>query len=135
MTIKKVILIVPIIIGALFISSCCSSKGNLKDENSIRNSKIPQNIPPGTADVKAEIINFVEEKDNFICRIKIHEVFEYGASIRPLPSGTEIDCYISKYLLEKEPRDFKEEEIILARVSQVNTPGDKNYYEIIMFNK
>jgi len=115
----------------------CSSSEETKQENAASEDSLKYliSIPPGTADIKAEIIEFSEEKENYLCQIKILEVFEYGASISPLPPGTEIKAYIPISLVERESQKIKEKEIILARISQIRAPGDKEYWEIIMFNK
>ncbi len=124
------------ILVALANFSCSSSEESKKENDAAADSlKYSISIPPGTADIKAEIINYTKEKENLICQLKIQEVFAYGASVSPLPPGTEIKLYISKNLLEKESKKIKEGDVILARISQIRAPGDKEYWEIIMFNK
>jgi hypothetical protein len=124
------------IFTAIFCISCSSSEGTDKENNVSPDSlKYSKSIPPGTADIKAEIIEYSKEKDDIVCKLKILEVFAYGSSISPLPRGTEIDSYVSKNLLEKELKIINEGEIIHARVSQTRAFGDNEYWTIIMFNK
>jgi len=116
------------------ISFSCSSKETKKDNNSPDSLKHLISIPPGTADVKAEILKYSKDESDFICRLKIREVFEYGASISPIPPNSEIEAYISKNLFEKEENKIKEGEIVSIRISKTSVPGDKEYWTITMFN-
>jgi hypothetical protein len=130
---------------AIFCLSCSTSddtkKDNIAPADSLEyhqndsNKRLEKSIPPGTADIEAEIIGYTEEKDDLICKLKIIEVFAYGASVSPLPPGAEIDTYISKNLMDYDTKEIKAGKLILARVSQVFAPGDKKYWTIILINK
>jgi len=125
-----------VILVALANFSCSSSEEKIKEDDAMADSlKYIKSIPPGMADVKAEILKCSEENEDFKCRIIIRKVFAYGASTSPLSPGTEIESYISKSLLEKESKKIKEGELIHVRISQKRAPGDKEYWELIMFNK
>jgi hypothetical protein len=119
----------------LFIISC-SSSDETKENNETRDSlKLSKSIPPGTADIKAEILDYKEINDDLIFRLKILEVTAYGASTPPLPVGTEIKAYVPKDLLPDESQEIKEQKIIQARFSYFKTPGENQYWELVMFNK
>jgi hypothetical protein len=125
-----------VILVALANFSCSSSEEKIKENDVMADSlKYIMSIPPGMADVKAEILKCSEENEDFKCRIIIREVFAYGASTSFLSPGIEIESYISKSLLEKESKKIKEGEVLLVRISQKRAPGDKEYWELIMFNK
>ncbi|MGE5859069.1 MAG: hypothetical protein ACM34J_00850 [Ignavibacteria bacterium] len=114
----------------------CSSKETNKDNNSPpRSSEDAISIPPNTADVEAEILNSYVRNSNNVCRLKIKEVFEYGAYVNPLPPGTEIEALLSEELLEKESKKIENGEEVFVRISQTSGPQAKDYWVIIMFNK
>ena len=94
----------------------------------------PISIPPGTADIKAEIINIIDDDENMLCKLRIIDVIQYGAGTSPLPQGTVMEVYIPKTLLGKNPNKINSGDIIFVRVSEVKAIGDRRYWEIIMFN-
>jgi hypothetical protein len=117
-------------LGNLFLSiihsGCCPS-------SKLTTYKTYNSIPPGAADIKAEVLNISESGEMF--KLKISEVLEYGSSVTPIPPGTEIESFISKTLLKDEPKELKEGEEILARISLKETRDAKKYWEIIRLNK
>lgn len=125
-----------VILIAMANFSCSSSEEKIKENDVMADSlKYVMSIPPGMADVKAEVLKCSEENDDIKCRIIIREVFAYGSSTSLLSPGSEIESYISKSLLDKESRKIKEGEVLLVRISQKRAPGNKEYWELIMFNK
>jgi hypothetical protein len=134
---KRYPLSLGIIIFVLLASFSCSSSEKAKEENNTSQDSLKHlmSLPPGTSDIKAEIIKCSEEKSELICRIKIQEVFSYGSSVSPLPPGTEIEVYIASNQLEQESKKIKENDIIFARISQTLAPENEQYWTIIMFNK
>ena len=125
-----------IFVFALLASFSCSSSEKTNEENNTSPNSLKHSIsiPPGTADIKAEIINCSGEQSNLICKIKILEVFSYGAEVSPLPPGIEIEVYIDKSLSDQASKKINEK-IIFGRVSQTTAPEGKKYWTIVMFNK
>jgi len=101
---KIIVLFSGAVILVVLANFSCSSSEEIKDENKVERDSLKYliSIPPGTADIKAEIIDFSEEKEKYLCQIKILEVFEYGSSISPLPPGSEIKTYVPTSLVEHE---------------------------------
>ncbi len=134
---KIIVLCIGAIILITLANLSCSSSEEIKNENKVERDSLKYlvSVPPGMADVKAIVLKFTEENEDLVCQLKIQEVFAYGVSVSPLPPGTEIRLYISKNLLEKESKKIKDGEVIFARISQIRAPRDKEYWEIIMFNK
>jgi hypothetical protein len=77
-----------------------SSKDNTKD--SPPQSKLYKDnndLPPGTADIKAEILSFNDSTNNLKTRLKIENVYNYGPATPPLAIGSEIICDIPQSVL------------------------------------
>jgi hypothetical protein len=119
----------------LLFSGCCpSSKMNTHMiDKRMENKEYKNSIPPGTADIKAEIINVSESGE--ICKLKIIEVLGYGSSVTPISPGTEIESFIPETLLKNEAKKLKEGEEIFARISLREAREANKYWEIIRFNK
>jgi hypothetical protein len=134
----KIIILFPgvaILVAVMVSFSCSSSEEKIKQNDVMTDSlKYKMSIPPGMADVRAEILKCSEENEDFKCRILIKEILAYGSSTPMLSPGVEIESYVSKSLLEKESKKIKEGEIYLMRISQKRAPSDKEYWELIMFN-
>lgn len=134
---KEIILLYGVVILIALVNfSCSSSEEKMKESDAVADSlKYLVSIPPGMADVKAEILKCSKETEDFNCKLIILEVFSYGSSTSPLLPGTEIDLYINKNISEEESKKLKEGKVILLRISQIRAPGDKEYWELIRFTK
>lgn len=118
----------------LSLSFSCSPKETEKENNFPSNkSKDSLSIPPGTADVNAELSDMSVSSSNYKCRLKIKEVIRYGAYVNPLPPGSEMEAFISKELYESESEKIKDGEVFI-RISHTNNPQNKGYWTIIMFH-
>lgn len=79
----------------LFLLSSCTTSESAKDENnnnSPDSMKHSRAISPGTANIKASVVQLPDGK-NHSYKIKVNEVTEYGAGTPVLPVGTEIQLY------------------------------------------
>jgi hypothetical protein len=133
MSASKIPINLVMILFSVYFASCCSSKENTELRMIKNKIDRPISIPPGTADIKAEIINIIDDEENYLLKLRIIDVIRYGAGTSPLPQGTKIEAYIPKALFENEPNKIKSNELIFVRVSEVKAMGDRRYWEIIMF--
>jgi hypothetical protein len=88
-----------------------------------------QSIPPGTVDIKAEVLEVFEEES--LCRLQIIEILEYGPSVSQVASGKEMDVFVPGSLSKEEKEKLKSGKIISGRILQTKSP-DREYWEIII---
>jgi len=122
---KKSVLASLFLLLGLNLFSCCSSKSeelkHFEDGKMIHKKSIPH----GSADVKATVMNYLEENNFIKTKLKIEEVYEYGAGTQPLPVGTLLDISIPKSEFNNLSIKPKNGETISLRIS-VNRSFNKN---------
>ncbi len=107
MTINKKHLFFLLTVFSMIFLYCASSKNNLsQDKVSPENNWRPpprMEIPlsPGTAKVKAEILNKIQENEQLSAYVRIQQVLKYGPATPILPVGSEIKTELSPSLQEK----------------------------------
>ena len=60
---KKYFLASMLLMVSLILFSCCSSKSEESKNSQLGKMMYKNSIPPGSADIKATVTNFSEEKD------------------------------------------------------------------------
>jgi hypothetical protein len=88
MSASKIPINLVMILFSVYFASCCSSKENTEIKMIKNKIDRPISIPPGTADIKAEIINIIDDEENYLLKLRIIDVIRYGAGTSPLPQGT-----------------------------------------------
>ncbi len=136
MNVKKYALIYLFLFVSLISFSCCSQKSE-EMKHSDKEKMMPKiSIPPGSADVKATLMNHSEENDFIKTSLKIEEVYEYGAGTKPLPVGTLLDISIPKSDLNDSTSKLENGKKFSLRISirrsfNKETSAEWNYVMLI----
>jgi hypothetical protein len=100
--IKKFIFsfILPVILLLLFCSNTgCASQIEERQVNSNSGKVSPpppsKSLPPGTARIKGQLIKMNKQENHIDCLVKVERVLQYGSSVKPIGSGTQLILAIS----------------------------------------
>ncbi|MGE5353567.1 MAG: hypothetical protein ACM3P0_15890 [Acidobacteriota bacterium] len=103
---KLYIATIILLIISLSCSKCVSKYDNGQAQERKEEKPLTEkSLPPGSASIKAWMQEFQEEKNGFLCKVKISEVNGYGSGTPPLPPGYVITLEISRSLLENNKYD------------------------------
>jgi hypothetical protein len=121
-------LIIFAVVLCLFLG-CSSSRNDVQEQEETSSSSTPPpvvSLSPESAKVEAYLLEYNQEEDHLICRIKIEKVIAYGSATPPLPSGTNIYVEISNKLLDANPevrRKFSNNEHLFGMTIKMNKGG------------
>ena len=92
--------ILPFILVLLFVNiSGCAGQIEEKQENSGSGKVGPpppsKSLPPGIARIEAQLIELNKNEDYIECIIKVEKVLQYGRSVKPIGSGTQLTLFVS----------------------------------------
>ncbi len=96
---KTVWQLIVIVLFGLFLVSCCTTKesSTVKEEQTkILKKSHPRQLPPGIAEISATILKFENSGNTNYCLMKIDTVYGFGASTKPLATGTEMKISVDK---------------------------------------
>jgi len=128
---KEILFIIINLVGLLLVSCSGSEKTDNKNNTPADTTQYIKQVPPGSADVKAEIVSRSVRNDDLVYKIKIIEVTGYGPAFSPLPPGKEIEVYLSKSLDKIEREKIKTVMVFSGRILQTRSPNG-DYWEIII---
>ena len=97
--------------------SCSSGEKNTKEDKTIVKQIPAESLPPGNANITAQIKEVIQEEKNLTATLKIEEVFGYGPSTPPLPPGSEIKIYVPKSLIKDQENKLIEGEKLSMRIA------------------
>jgi hypothetical protein len=98
------IIILSFFIAMIHSIAGCSSSQNDVVKDGMEQKHIPppplaESVSPGTAQVEALLVKYIEKDDYYYCRIRIKKVLAYGPATPPLAEGSELSTEIAKDLL------------------------------------
>ena len=97
--------------------SCSSGGKNTKEDTTVVKQKPTESLPPGNANITAQIKEINEEEKNLTVTVNIEEVFGYGPSTPFLPPGSEIKIYVPKSLIKDQENKLIEGEKLSMRIA------------------
>ena len=92
-----------IISACLLYLACASTKEKDTLAPPVKNDFVSEKavgMPPGAANITAEVIDYEEVGQRIHCRLQVLQVHGYGAGTPPLPVGTELVVLVRGDLLE-----------------------------------
>jgi len=99
---KKIIFlyILPVILVLLFFNfTGCVGQKKEKQVNSESGKMGPpppsKSLPPGTARIEAQLIELNKNEDHIKCMIIVEKVLQYGRSVKPIGTGTQLILFVS----------------------------------------
>ncbi|MEJ2615127.1 MAG: hypothetical protein P8Z35_09220 [Ignavibacteriaceae bacterium] len=121
---------------AIVFAACSSSVSkNTKEDKTIVKQKPAESLPPGNANVVAQIKEVNEEEKNITATINIEEVFGYGPSTPVIPPGSEIKIYVSKSLIKEKENKFIVGDELSMRIAFVRGANEINKWMFKYFIK
>ncbi|MCB9211706.1 MAG: hypothetical protein H6609_20275 [Ignavibacteriales bacterium] len=123
MKLKKQLYLLLSAITFFLITSCCTTKNELKEESNgennvmLKRESAPIPLAPGTAEIVCKVKDMYEKENKSFAKIKVNEIKEYGPSTKPIAVGSEFEFAIKdsyKNRFEKSKSSNSEIEITIA---------------------
>ncbi|MBI1932905.1 MAG: hypothetical protein HYS24_10255 [Ignavibacteriales bacterium] len=122
-----------------FVTNCCTSKNETKEEPS---SNLKENqmisLAPGSAEIKCNVKEILENGNKSFCTLKVISVENYGPSTRPISAETEIQIEIKDVFKERlENAEENDEELLITIASMPAGMGTENSlnWKIVKINE
>jgi len=80
------------------ITNCCTTKTDMVENKGKKYSENVSSLSPGSAKVSCNLLEVIEDGNNYTCKIKIVEVYGYGSATMPISVGTSINAGMANNL-------------------------------------